>query len=82
MMGAREEAAAKAYHHALPYLTQVEATREALAAADAVMFSDEAVARAGEAVDAFTHDFFGACVGFKDRNTLIRAVIAALKGEA
>ena len=44
----RIEAAAKAFEHALPYLTYHKAAEEALTAADEVMFSDEAVESAAK----------------------------------
>lgn len=53
---------------------------EILAAADALMFSDEALERAGDAVDNFTMHEYGHAIPLSDRRDLVNAVIAALKG--
>lgn len=84
-MSARVEAASRAFQHSLPYLTYDAATREALAAADAVMFDDAAVERAAKAMLAAGNHLGGwdALPHFMQDNYLrdARAVIAALKGD-
>lgn len=52
----------------------------ALAAADAVMLSDEAIVGCFEVVDDFTETFFGDFVAESDKANFVRAVLAALKG--
>ena len=84
-MTSRVEAASRAFQHALPYLTYDAAAKEALAAADAVMFSEEALRRAYEAlkraVDFTPYNTMDPEVPDEDpyANGLI-AVIAALNG--
>lgn len=82
-MNERVEAAANTLWKALDAGSREwteEVAKETLAAADAVMFSDEAVERAGYAVDDFTMHQYGHAIPLEDRNKLVAAVIAALKG--
>jgi len=80
----RVKAASRAFQHALPYLTYDAATKEALAAADAVMFNDETVEDIGQVI----HDNICGCGEERvdcddyerDSLTAARSVIAALKG--